>query len=759
MKQKKNFILTATFAMAMATLLAGCGGGGNSNTPSTGGNPSQPDTPSVTNPSTGPSVEEKHVTGIEITTMPTKTKYKVGEKFNPTGMVVTATYDDESTAIVTDYSYDNHKELTVDDKVITISYQGFEAKVNIVVEEVFDVVIEELKDYRVEGEDFDTGHAVLRPDFVEHGRGFVENGEGASGGANLCGYNPGSKFYINLDVKEDASIFIRASMSDTDLSYDLDAQGLQVKMDDTVLTKQNDDEFYYNGTGDYWNWIDVEYGKVDLTKGKHTLTITSLQHRPNIDYFDFAVLKYGEQSIDKVVTGISIETMPTKTQYEEGEMFDPTGMVVKATYTTYDVETITDYEIDKKDTPLTLADDKVIISYQGQQAEVAINVGKAYLLKLNKLGDHVFEAENLKVDDKWIMRQDMINAGHTTYVVDSSDSSGGKSIERYDNGTVLTLEFYVAEDSKIHFTSRISNYDYFDLNATVEFKMDDTIMTSNNPTFGHRHASDWWNWVEADFGTMDLAKGEHVLTVTMKSAHPNFDCFNFHVMKHGELQEEHNLESLEILNMPTKVAYSAGDTFDPTGLKLKANYSDSTHEVIEEGYTCDTTTPLTKEDTKVVVSYEGMTVEVAIVIMDSIEGNQVIKLEGEDFDKSNLSHNGNGYVESTDLASGGKCLGNGTVGTCEWDYYLASDMTLDIKAAICKYEDYFAKDQFKMYVDGVEINLQNPDLKLGRTDGNDWFNFKEADYVTTDLAAGAHHIKMQIVGCNVDYLQFTFTAK
>ena len=82
---------------------------------------------------------------------------------------------------------------------------------------------------------------------------------------------------------------------------------------------------------------------------------------------------------------------------------------------------------------------------------------------------------------------------------------------------------------------------------------------------------------------------------------------NLRLKRYQVQQEEHNLESLEILNMPTKVAYSAGDTFNPTGLKLKANYSDSTHEVIEEGYTCDTTTPLTKEDTKVVVSYEGMT--------------------------------------------------------------------------------------------------------------------------------------------------------
>ena len=58
--------------------------------------------------------------------------------------------------------------------------------------------------------------------------------------------------------------------------------------------------------------------------------------------------------------------------------------------------------------------------------------------------------------------------------------------------------------------------------------------------------------------------------------------------------------------------------------------------------------------------------------------------------------------------------------------------------------------------------LQNPELKLGRTDGNDWFNFKEANYVQQTLQTGTHKIKVQIgtedtAGCNTDYIQFTFT--
>jgi hypothetical protein len=40
--------------------------------------------------------------GIAVTTMPTKTSYDIGDKFNPADMVVTASYNDDSTKIITD---------------------------------------------------------------------------------------------------------------------------------------------------------------------------------------------------------------------------------------------------------------------------------------------------------------------------------------------------------------------------------------------------------------------------------------------------------------------------------------------------------------------------------------------------------------------------------------------------------------------------------------------------------------------------------
>ena len=66
----------------------------------------------------------KKVDHIEITTPPTKTVYMAGDKFDPTGMVVTAVYDDDSEAVlpVTGYTIFHGDKLTQGQTDVTIQY-------------------------------------------------------------------------------------------------------------------------------------------------------------------------------------------------------------------------------------------------------------------------------------------------------------------------------------------------------------------------------------------------------------------------------------------------------------------------------------------------------------------------------------------------------------------------------------------------------------------------------------------------------------
>lgn len=76
-------------------------------------------------------VSSPKVTAIEISAAPTKTVYTEGEHFNPSGMVVTATYENGAKKATADYSYAPTRELETTDTQMTVSYIGENAAENI----------------------------------------------------------------------------------------------------------------------------------------------------------------------------------------------------------------------------------------------------------------------------------------------------------------------------------------------------------------------------------------------------------------------------------------------------------------------------------------------------------------------------------------------------------------------------------------------------------------------------------------------------
>ena len=65
----------------------------------------------------------------------------------------------------------------------------------------------------------------------------------------------------------------------------------------------------------------------------------------------------------KELSSIAITTPPTKITYEPGELFDPTGMVVTATYSDASTDNVTVSCTYSPDVALTLSDDEITVSY------------------------------------------------------------------------------------------------------------------------------------------------------------------------------------------------------------------------------------------------------------------------------------------------------------------------------------------------------------------------------------------------------------
>ena len=77
-------------------------------------------------------VVDRVISALEITTQPDKIVYSEGEVFDPTGMVITAVYNDESTEVVTTYTYDMN-QLVGGTEVMEISFGGLTVDVSITV--------------------------------------------------------------------------------------------------------------------------------------------------------------------------------------------------------------------------------------------------------------------------------------------------------------------------------------------------------------------------------------------------------------------------------------------------------------------------------------------------------------------------------------------------------------------------------------------------------------------------------------------------
>ena len=76
---------------------------------------------------------EKEVSRIEITSLPNKTSYRVGQEFDPAGMVVTAFYTDGTEEIVTAYTVSGFDSAVAGTKTITVSYEGKTAEFTVTV--------------------------------------------------------------------------------------------------------------------------------------------------------------------------------------------------------------------------------------------------------------------------------------------------------------------------------------------------------------------------------------------------------------------------------------------------------------------------------------------------------------------------------------------------------------------------------------------------------------------------------------------------
>lgn len=245
------------------------------------------------------------------------------------------------------------------------------------------------------------------------------------------------------------------------------------------------------------------------------------------------------------LTGIAITTQPDKTEYTEGETFDPTGMVVEAQYDDQTHTAVTDYTY-APNGALKVSDTAITVTYKGKTATQAITVAPKPAVE---------KIEITQMPDK-------VNY----FTGDTFDRTGMVVTAYYDNDTTAVVEDYA------------TNYT--------------TLNTS----------------------------GEIRIVVTYEGCTANFTV----------TVTDPVLSSIEIVTPPDIVLYNVGDVFDPTGMEVVAHYeNDKVVPLDAEAYTYDYEEQALTEDVKqITVTYTEndvtKTATVEITVMELVATGIVV---------------------------------------------------------------------------------------------------------------------------------------
>ena len=317
-------------------------------------------------------VAEKILEKIEVTTNPNKTEYEEGEKFDKTGMVVTAVYSDNSKETVTDYAYTPTGSLTKNDTKITIAYKDKTATVTITVKEKTPPVVEKTlerievttnpnKTAYEEGEKFDKTGMVVTAVYSDNSKetvtdyAYTPTGSLTTNDTKITITYKDKTTTVTITVKEKTPPVVEKTLERIEVTTNpnktayeegekFDKTGMVVTAVYSDNSRETVTDYTYAPTGS----LTANDKRVIITyKGKTTTISISVK------------------KIEKVLERLEITAPPSKTTYKEGEKFDSTGMVVTAIYSDGTREIITNYNCFPV-VELTTSNDKITVSYTYQ---------------------------------------------------------------------------------------------------------------------------------------------------------------------------------------------------------------------------------------------------------------------------------------------------------------------------------------------------------------------------------------------------------
>lgn len=578
-------------------------------------------------------VTDAAMTGLSVLSPPSKSTYLEGEALNLDGLVVSASFDDETTVLLPHYQFTGY-DPTPGAKTVTVSFNGMSATFQVTVKARSLVSIEltqtpEKRTY-LEGEALDLGGLILTAVYDNGDReavsGYETSGYEPTPGTKTVRLTYGGKtvsFKVLVEARSLSSLEIQTLP--TKLVYlegdDFDPAGMVVIA-------------HYNN-GDREKTSDYQIVGYEPTPGEKTV---SLQNGEVTASFTVTVTP-------RSLTSISVTNQPRKLTYLEGETLDTTGLEITAHYNNGTSQAVSGYALAGYTS--TPGKKTVIVTYQGKITTFEVTVKEKQMTELevtqkpSKLvyleGDE-FEPSGMVVTARYNNGTSQMVTDYSYTGYDPTPGTKTIAVTYNDMTTYFTVDVTARELSGIVITQKPAKLTYLE---GEEFDPAGMVVTAqyNNGTSETVE--------EYNITGYDPQPGSKTIRVKYQGVSATFTVS----------VRARSLESIEITRQPDKVEYIEGQKLDTTGLVVTAHYDNGTSEPVT-GYSTAGYTGETGMQT-IVVTYQGKTASFSVRVIARIVTGLEIQhlphktdyLEGDELETDGLvvvlTYN-DGSTEETD---------------------------------------------------------------------------------------------------------------
>lgn len=325
---------------------------------------------------------------LEITHMPTKVKYLIGEAFDSTGLVVTAYYNNNTSGLVPIGSIDSSFPNILTKRgnnTITFEFDEQSASFDVLAIDIDGIEIEtlprKLKYYS--GDSFDsTGLSIL----VKYTDGTSET---KTTGYEISGFDSSSAGEKTVTVTYKAPTVLASTRTASFTVTVVDVSEIEVNTFPEKTEFLSGESFdstglsilvkYTDGTSETKTTGFEVSGFDSSSVGEKTITVTYKTHTAT-----FKVTVYD-------LSGIRITSFPSKVYYKIGETFDPSGLTVAEVRQDGTEKEITDYDISGFDSS-TAGSKTITVSYNATVNGTSKFVGSdSFQIKVTNDGKNPFD--------------------------------------------------------------------------------------------------------------------------------------------------------------------------------------------------------------------------------------------------------------------------------------------------------------------------------------------------------------------------------